>query len=87
MHGTSIMSIPETLKKAGYTDVHIIEEQRAPDGDFPTVASPNPEEPEALKMATDLATKIDADIVIGTDPDCDRLGVAVKDSDGNIKLL
>lgn len=87
LHGTSIMSIPETLRKAGYTDVHIIEEQREPNGDFPTVKSPNPEEPEALKMATDLATQIDADIVVGTDPDCDRLGVAVKDQDGNIKLL
>ena len=87
LHGTSIMSIPETLRKAGYTDVHIIEEQREPNGDFPTVKSPNPEEPEALQMATDLASKIDADIVVGTDPDCDRLGVAVKDQDGNIKLL
>lgn len=87
LHGTSIMSIPETLKKAGYTDVHIIEEQREPNGDFPTVKSPNPEEPEALQMATDLASKIGADIVIGTDPDCDRLGVAVKDMNGNIKLL
>jgi phosphomannomutase len=87
LHGTSIMSIPQTLRKAGYTDVHIIEEQREPNGDFPTVKSPNPEEPEALKMATDLATQIDADIVVGTDPDCDRLGVAVKDQDGNIKLL
>jgi phosphomannomutase len=87
LHGTSIMSIPETLRKAGYTDVHIIEKQREPNGDFPTVKSPNPEEPEALKMATDLATQIDADIVVGTDPDCDRLGVAVKDQDGNIKLL
>ena len=87
LHGTSIMSIPETLRKAGYTDVHIIEEQREPNGDFPTVKSPNPEEPEALQMATDLASQIDADIVVGTDPDCDRLGVAVKDQDGNIKLL
>ena len=87
LHGTSIMSIPETLEKAGYIDVHVIEEQRKPDGDFPTVASPNPEEPAALKMATDLAKKIDADIVIGTDPDCDRLGVAVKDMNGNMKLL
>ena len=87
LHGTSIMSIPETLRKAGYTEVHIIEEQREPNGDFPTVKSPNPEEPEALQMATDLASQIDADIVVGTDPDCDRLGVAVKDQDGNIKLL
>ena len=87
LHGTSIVSVPDTLAKAGYTDVHIVEEQRIPDGDFPTVKSPNPEEPEALKMATDLANKIGADIVIGTDPDCDRLGVAVRDTDGNMKLM
>ena len=87
LHGTSIVSVPDALAKAGYTDVHIVEEQREPDGDFPTVKSPNPEEPEALKIATDLANKIGADIVIGTDPDCDRLGVAVRDTDGNMKLM
>ncbi|MEE9408530.1 MAG: phospho-sugar mutase [Polaribacter sp.] len=87
LHGTSIVSVPDALAKAGYTDVHIVEEQREPNGDFPTVKSPNPEEPEALKMATDLAYKIGADIVIGTDPDCDRLGVAVRDADGNMKLM
>ena len=87
LHGTSIVSIPETLKRAGYTDVHIVEEQRVPNGDFPTVKSPNPEEPAALKMATDLADKIGADIVIGTDPDCDRLGVAVRDMNGKMTLL
>ena len=87
IHGTSIVSVPDALKKAGYTDVHIVEEQRIPNGDFPTVKSPNPEEPEALKMATDLANKIGADIVIGTDPDCDRLGVAVRDAEGNMKLM
>lgn len=87
LHGTSIMAVPEALKKAGYTNVHIVEEQRIPNGDFPTVASPNPEEPAALKMAIDLANKINADIVIGTDPDCDRLGIAVRDFDGNMKLL
>ena len=87
LHGTSIVSVPDALKKAGYTDVHIVKEQREPNGDFPTVKSPNPEEPEALKMATDLANKINADIVIGTDPDCDRLGVAVRDLDGNMKLM
>ena len=87
LHGTSIVSVPDALAKAGYTDVHIVEEQRVPNGDFPTVKSPNPEEPEALEMATDLANKIGADIVIGTDPDCDRLGVAVRDTDGNMKLM
>jgi phosphoglucomutase len=87
LHGTSIVSIPDAFAKAGYTDVHIVEEQREPNGDFPTVKSPNPEETEALKMATDLANKIGADIVIGTDPDCDRLGVAVRDTQGNMKLM
>ena len=87
LHGTSIMSVPDALSKAGYTDVHIVEEQRKPDGDFPTVKSPNPEEPEALEMATNLADKLGADIVIGTDPDCDRLGVAVRGLDGNMKLM
>ena len=87
LHGTSITIIPEALKRAGYTDVHIVEEQRVPNGDFPTVASPNPEEPAALKMATDLAEKIGADIVIGTDPDCDRIGIAIRDTDNKIKLL
>jgi len=87
LHGTSITIIPEALKRAGYTDVNIVEEQRIPNGDFPTVASPNPEEPAALKMATDLAEKIGADIVIGTDPDCDRIGIAIRDTDNKIKLL
>jgi phosphoglucomutase len=87
LHGTAIVSVPDALAKAGYTDVHIVEEQRVPNGDFPTVKSPNPEEPEALEMATNLANKIGADIVIGTDPDCDRLGVAVRDTDGKMKLM
>ncbi len=87
LHGTSITIIPEALKQAGYNDVHIVEEQRIPNGDFPTVKSPNPEEPAALKMATDLADKIGADIVIGTDPDCDRIGIAIRDTDNKIKLL
>jgi phosphomannomutase len=87
LHGTSIMSVPDALAEAGYSDVHIVEEQRKPDGDFPTVKSPNPEEPEALEMATNLANETGADIVIGTDPDCDRLGVAVRDLEGNMKLM
>ncbi|RLK02449.1 phospho-sugar mutase [Tenacibaculum discolor] len=87
LHGTSIKLIPEVLKRAGYTQVHIVEEQATPDGSFPTVDSPNPEEPAALKMAVDLANKIDADIVLGTDPDSDRIGIAVRDTEGNMKLL
>ncbi|MFD2561352.1 phospho-sugar mutase [Aquimarina rubra] len=87
LHGTSITAVPETLKKAGYSNVHIVKEQEVPDGNFPTVKSPNPEEPEALAMAMDLAKKVDADIVIGTDPDCDRLGIAVRNNDGQLQLL
>jgi phosphoglucomutase len=87
LHGTSIKAIPNVLAQAGYTDVNIVPEQAEPNGDFPTVVSPNPEEPEALSMAIALADKIGADIVVGTDPDSDRLGVAVRDLEGNIKLL
>lgn len=87
LHGTSIKAIPNVLEKAGYTDVNIVPEQAEPNGDFPTVKSPNPEEPEALSMAIAMANKIGADIVVGTDPDSDRLGVAVRDLDGKIKLL
>ncbi|MBP0903309.1 phospho-sugar mutase [Mariniflexile gromovii] len=87
LHGTSITAVPETLKRAGFKNVHIVKEQEAPDGNFPTVASPNPEEPAALKMALELAEKVNADIVIGTDPDCDRLGVAVRNSENKLQLL
>ena len=87
LHGTSITSVPETLSRAGYKNVSIVEEQRVPNGDFPTVKSPNPEEPEALTIALALAEKVNADIVIGTDPDCDRLGVAVRNNDGKMVLL
>lgn len=87
LHGTSIKIIPDALKRAGFTNLHIVEEQKIPNGDFPTVVSPNPEEPEALKMATDLADKIDADIVIGTDPDSDRIGIAVRDLEGKLTLF
>ncbi|RBW56389.1 phospho-sugar mutase [Tenacibaculum sp. E3R01] len=87
LHGTSIKLIPEVLKRAGYTQVHIVEEQAEPDGSFPTVKSPNPEESEALQLAVNLANKIDADIVLGTDPDSDRIGIAVRDLEGNMKLL
>ena len=87
LHGTSITAVPETLKRAGYKNVHIVKEQEVPDGDFPTVASPNPEEPAALKMALELANEVNADIVIGTDPDCDRLGVAVRNSENELQLL
>ena len=87
LHGTSITMIPKVLEMAGYTNLTIVEEQAKPDGDFPTVESPNPEEPAALKMAMELAQENGADIVIGTDPDCDRLGIAARNSDGKLEIL
>ncbi|MEH6679370.1 MAG: phospho-sugar mutase [Sediminicola sp.] len=87
LHGTSITAIPEVLKRAGYGNVTIIAEQAVPNGDFPTVKSPNPEEPEALTIAIRKAEEIGADMVIGTDPDGDRLGVAVRNLEGKMELL
>ena len=87
LHGTSITAVPQVLAKAGYTDVHLVEAQSSPDGNFPTVESPNPEEPDALMMALDLANGIGADMVIGTDPDSDRLGIAVRDNNNKFRLL
>lgn len=87
LHGTSIKMIPNVLAAAGYTDVNIVKEQEEPNGDFPTVQSPNPEEPEALTMALNLAENLQADIVVGTDPDSDRLGVAVRNTEGKMILL
>jgi phosphomannomutase len=87
LHGTACKTNPQILEKAGYKNVFLVEEQKEPNGNFPTVKSPNPEEPEALKMALDLAEEKNADIVIGTDPDGDRLGVAVRDLNGKMILL
>jgi len=87
LHGTSIKLIPNVLLKAGYSDLHIVNEQADPNGDFPTVKSPNPEDPEAFTLALELAEKINADIVIGTDPDSDRIGVAVRDLNDKMILL
>ena len=87
LHGTSITMIPRVLEAAGYTNVHVVEQQATPDGDFPTVISPNPEEPEALKMAIEIAEQTNADIVIGTDPDCDRLGIAVRNNQGTMEII
>ncbi|MGB1449775.1 MAG: phospho-sugar mutase [Flavobacteriaceae bacterium] len=87
LHGTSIISLPPVLEQAGFQNVHIVEEQKHPDGDFPTVISPNPEEKEAFTLALKKAKEIDADIILGTDPDADRIGIGVKDLDGQWKLL
>lgn len=87
LHGTSITAIPEVLKRAGYKNVTVIEEQAKPNGDFPTVKSPNPEEPEALSMAIKKAEEIGADMVVGTDPDSDRLGIAVRNLEGKMEIV
>lgn len=87
LHGTSIKILPKALQKAGYENVFIVPEQKIPDGDFSTVKSPNPEEPEALSLALKYAEEQNADIVFGTDPDADRLGIAIRDLNGKLVLL
>lgn len=87
IHGTGITMVPRVLKKLGFRNVHIVEEQATPDGNFPTVVYPNPEEPEAMSMALKLAQKIDADLLLGTDPDADRVGIGVKNHHGEWQLL
>ena len=87
LHGTSIVSVPPALAKAGFTNVQLVEAQSTPDGNFPTVASPNPEESAALAMAVAQAEATNADLVIGCDPDTDRVGIAVNDGTGKMQLL
>ena len=87
IHGTTYTTIPKALAKAGFQKVDLVEEQMIPSGNFPTVESPNPEEPAALSMAMDVARIKNADIVIGCDPDGDRLGIAVRNLDGEMQLL
>ncbi|MCQ2133779.1 MAG: phospho-sugar mutase [Bacteroidales bacterium] len=84
LHGCGVRLVPECLRRMGFKNIYNIPEQDVSDGDFPTVVSPNPEEPAAMKMAIDLANKVGADIVLATDPDADRMGIAVRDNDGNI---
>lgn len=87
IHGSTVDILPKALSAIGFNDINIVEEQAVPDGNFPTVASPNPEEPAALAMAVQKAKDIGADIVMGTDPDGDRLGIVVRKSDGEYLLL
>ena len=87
LHGTSSTIIPKLFKKAGYNNISYVESQMIPDGDFSTVKSPNPEEVESMDMALKLGNEIEADIVIGTDPDADRLGVAIRDLEDNLRLI
>lgn len=87
IHGTGITLVPQALANLGFDHVHIVEEQAIPDGNFPTVVYPNPEEKEAMTLALKTARKIDADLVLATDPDADRVGIAVKNFDGEYQLL
>jgi phosphoglucomutase len=87
IHGTGITLLPQVLKKFGFDNVHIVKEQSVPDGNFPTVAYPNPEESEAMSYGLKLAEQLDADILSGTDPDADRLAIGVKDSNGKWVLM
>lgn len=87
IHGTSITLVPPALEQSGFKKVSIVAEQAEPDGNFPTVKSPNPEEPEALNLALKQAEAIGADMVIGTDPDADRVGIAVRNLEGELELL
>ena len=87
IHGTGITLVPAILEKIGFTNVHIVEEQAEPDGNFPTVVYPNPEESEALSIALEKAKELDADLLMGTDPDADRVGTAVKNNKGEWQLL
>jgi len=87
IHGTGIVLVPEVLKRFGFTNVNIVEEQSKPNGNFPTVVYPNPEESEAMSFGLKKARQIDADILLGTDPDSDRVGIGVKDKKGEWRLL
>jgi len=87
LHGTSIKLMPEAMKRAGFSDFHIVKEQMNPDPEFSTVKSPNPEEPEAFTIALKEADKIKADMILATDPDSDRIAVAVREPDGKMRLL
>ncbi len=87
IHGTGIMLVPKALAAYGFDNVHIVEEQETPDGNFPTVIYPNPEEKETMSIGLKKAAELDADILLGTDPDADRVGVGVKNNHGEWVLL
>lgn len=87
IHGSGIVLVPEVLKRFGFTNVHVVEEQSTPDGNFPTVVYPNPEETEAMSIGLKKAMELDADILLGTDPDADRVAIGVKNHKGEWVLL
>ena len=87
MHGAGVRLVPESLRRFGFTNVHMVPEQAVIDGNFPTVESPNPEERKTMTMAIDLGKRLKADLVLATDPDSDRIGVALPDENGDYVLL
>jgi len=87
IHGTGIKLVPEVLQRFGFSNVHVVDEQATPDGNFPTVIYPNPEESEAMSIGLKKAKQIDADILLGTDPDADRVGIGIKDKRGEWVLM
>jgi phosphoglucomutase len=87
IHGSGIKLVPEVLKRFGFSHVHIVKEQSEPDGNFPTVAYPNPEEKETMSIGLKNAAQINADILLGTDPDADRVGIGIKDNHGEWVLM
>lgn len=87
IHGTGIKLVPRVLERFGFKNVTIVEAQATPDGNFPTVHSPNPEEKDAMNLGLEIAGKIEADILLGTDPDADRVGIGIKDNHGNWVLM
>jgi phosphoglucomutase len=87
IHGTGITLVPRVLQRFGFTNVHVVDAQAVPDGNFPTVHSPNPEEKDAMNLGLQLAKELDADILLGTDPDADRVGIGIKDNNGNWVLM
>jgi phosphoglucomutase len=87
IHGTGIKLVPEVLQQYGFTNIHVVDEQSTPDGNFPTVHYPNPEESETMQIGLEKARTLDADILLGTDPDADRVGIGVKDNQGNWILM
>ena len=87
IHGTGITLVPQVLAKFGFDNVHIVDEQRVPDGNFPTVVYPNPEEKEAMSIGLTMAKQLDADILLGTDPDSDRVAIGVKNNEGEWVLM
>jgi phosphoglucomutase len=87
LHGTGNIPVRRTLKELGYENVSVVKEQESPDGTFPTAEYPNPEDPRVFKLALDMAQTIKPDIIFGTDPDCDRIGIVVKNLEGQYKTL